>query len=141
MIKIHTANYGGRKMNKRIAVESNDLQRPKLELTVTGMVEKFATISPSWVRLYGSAQKLVKAEVKIIPEAKYDFKIIDAKVDEGRYIRMRLERIGSSQRTGYKLIVENRLKKKGRYMDRVTLKTDSQIRPEITINVIGVIEE
>lgn len=128
-------------MNKRIAVESNDLQRPKLELTVTGMVEKFATISPSWVRLYGSAQKLVKAEVKIIPEAKYDFKIIDAKVDEGRYIRMRLERIGSSQRTGYKLIVENRLKKKGRYMDRVTLKTDSQIRPEITINVIGVIEE
>jgi len=141
VIKIHTANYGGRKMNKRIAVESNDLQRPKLELTVTGMVEKFATISPSWVRLYGSAQKLVKAEVKIIPEAKYDFKIIDAKVDEGRYIRMRLERIGSSQRTGYKLIVENRLKKKGRYMDRVTLKTDSQIRPEITINVIGVIEE
>jgi hypothetical protein len=46
-----------------------------LGLTISGRVEKFVTISPKDVKLYGMAGNPIKATVQIIPEKKYAFRI------------------------------------------------------------------
>jgi len=128
-------------MNKNITVETNDQKNPKLNLTVFGMVEKFVTIIPKNVILRGFVGDQLKTTVKIIPEEKYPFKIIESKAINGKNIRFKLEEHKLSKGTEYALTVENLKKDKGRYSDNISLKTDSAIRPLIRISVNGSIRD
>ncbi len=128
-------------MNKSITVETNDQKNPKLNLTVFGMVEKFVTIIPKNVILRGFVGDQLKTTVKIIPEEKYPFKIIESKAINGKNIRFKLEEHKLSKEMEYVLTVENLKKDKGRYSDNISLKTDSEIRPLIRISVNGSIRD
>lgn len=75
--------------------------------------------------------------VKIVPEEKYPFKIVEAKAKNGRFIKYKMEEVISLKGTAYVLTVENLKKEKGRYYDAIYLKTTSKIRPEIKISVYG----
>jgi len=75
--------------------------------------------------------------VKIIPKDKYPFTIKKAKATNTKNIAFTLEKTKSSEKMEYVLTVENLKKTKGRYADTIKLKTDSKIRPEIKIHVIG----
>jgi hypothetical protein len=75
--------------------------------------------------------------VKIIPEAKYPFKIEEVRAQKGKDIRFELKPLKDQEHPGYELIVENLKKTKGRYSDAIILKTDSKIKPEIKIHVYG----
>ena len=45
-VEFNTNGYGGRKVRERVYSETNDSQRPRLSVSVTGIVEKFAKIRP-----------------------------------------------------------------------------------------------
>ena len=77
--------------------------------------------------------------VKIIPEEKYPFKMVGDRTVHKKYIRYELEEAKRSDKTEYVLTVANLKKRKGRYFETIKLKTDSKIRPEISIRVYGYI--
>ena len=108
-----------------------------LHLTIAGNVEKFVDIVPRRVVLRGFSGNPINAKVKIIPKNKYPFTIKKAKATNTKNIAFKLEKTKSSEKMEYILTVENLKKTKGRYVDAIKLKTDSKIRPEIKIHVIG----
>jgi hypothetical protein len=84
-----------------------------LDLTIMGHVEQFVDIVPKRAVLNGVAGSPTKNIAFTIDETK------------------------SPEKKEYVLTVENLQKTKGRYVDTIKLKTDSKIRPEIKIYVIG----
>jgi hypothetical protein len=108
-----------------------------LNLTIVGNVEQFVDIVPKRVVLRGVAGNPIKATVKIIPKDKYPFTIKKAKATNTKNIAFTMEKTKNQEKTEYILTVENLKKTKGRYADAIKLKTDSKIRPEIKIYVIG----
>lgn len=108
-----------------------------LYLTIMGNVEQFVDIVPKRVVLRGFAGNPINAKVKIIPKDKYPFTIKKAKATNTKNIAFTLDETKSSEKMEYVLTVENLKKTKGRYTDAIKLKTDSKIRPEIKIYVIG----
>ncbi len=108
-----------------------------LGLTIIGQVEKFVSIYPKDVQLFGLAGAPIKKMVQIIPEKKYPFRIIEVKAKDGRNIDFSLQEETKSQIVSYTLIVENKKGDKGRYYDTVYLITDSPLKPRINVNVFG----
>jgi hypothetical protein len=124
-------------MTKRIQVHTNDPIKSMIPLVITGKVEKFATIKPQFVRLIGTAGAPLYAQVNIIPEANHPFKIVSTRAKKGDHIRFSLKDKPSQDPQGYLLTIENALGKKGRYFDKIYLKTTSAIHPELEISVYG----
>ncbi len=104
-------------------------------------MEKFVTITPLRVRLQGEPGMPLNETVMIIFEKKYPFKILSHNVREGKNITYQLEKINTEGQKGYRVIINNTMKKKGRYTDKITLTTDSKIKPEIVLLVSGYIFE
>ncbi|WDN88807.1 hypothetical protein BuS5_01775 [Desulfosarcina sp. BuS5] len=136
-VKFNTRGYGGRSAHKYITLYTNDNNRPEINLTISGKVERFAVIEPPRVMLAGFAGESVKAEVFIIPEKKYPFTIVETGAKNGKNFSFKLKEIKKSGRSGYKLLIKNLKKEKGRYHDYIYLETDSKIKPQIKISVYG----
>jgi hypothetical protein len=118
-------------------VTTNDPAKPTLSLTITGQVAKLVTIRPKRIRFSGPAGKPLSTSVKIIPEKKYAFKIVEAKAKNGEHITVSIKEEKRSEGTGYVLTVQNLKKDKGSYVDMILLKTTSELRPTIQIRVFG----
>jgi hypothetical protein len=140
-LSVNTKVYGGRTLKKTANVYTNDKSRPQQDLVISGQVEDFATIRPAHISLRGQVGDPVKGTVSIIPGKKYPFKILDAKAQSGKNIRVQLEEMPKSNGTGYELKVENTSQESGRYYDTIILKTDSKVRPELDIRVYGYLRE
>lgn len=106
-------------------------------MTVAGYIEKFATIIPHRVVLSGIAGQELKKEVRIIPEEKYPFKIVNVNPKNSSHISVELKEIKESKKVEYLLTIQNLKKEKGRYHETIKLKTDSKVKPEIHLNVYG----
>ena len=91
--------------------------------------------------MQGTVGKPIKKTVKITPNSKYSFRIVEAKADQGKNIRYTLDEPNGTGGTFYVLTVENLLQRKGNYSDIIRLKTDSQIQPMISLLVSGNIFE
>jgi len=89
--------------------------------------------------LRGFAPDPIVRTVKIIPEEKYPFKMVGDRTVNKKYISYELKEVKRSEKTEYVLTVANLKKEKGRYFETIKLKTDSKIRPEISIRVYGYI--
>jgi len=139
-VKVNTSGYGGRKVSKNIVVHTNETGNPRLTLTVAGMVEKFATITPRYLKLTGTAGKKIEATATIVPTEKYPFRIVGVRAKTGQHIDYRIDELASSQGEGYLLTVANKKKTKGSYSDQILLKTDSTSQPEIKISLYGNIQ-
>ncbi len=118
---------------------SNDPRTPKLRLGVSGEVERFAIIKPRHVRLFGDVGQQIRQTVTIVPEKKYPFKILEARARNGKFITYELKSEEGPDGTRYRLTIESRREQPGRFMDSILLKTDSDIRPELRVNVFGLI--
>jgi hypothetical protein len=116
---------------------TNDKENPLVKLKIFGNVEKVASITKKYIRLAGTADQVIKAETDIIPEEKYPFKITEVTTEHGEFIRYTLAELKQSKKKGYRLSVENIKKDKGRYSDTVYLKTTSNFKPELEIQVFG----
>ena len=95
------------------------------------------TIRPRQVRLRGIAGEQLQKKVTIIPVEKYPFKILKARAQNGKNIRFQLQEEKGQKGQQYALIVENQRLQKGRYFDKITLETDSKIRPTLNVRVYG----
>jgi hypothetical protein len=124
-------------MKKTAGVYTNDKSRPRLDLVITGPVEKFVTINPRHVNLRGFVGDSIKASVILIPEKKYPFKILNVRARNGKNISYRLEEIKQSDNTAYEIEVQNLKQDTGRYYDTIILETDSKIRPQLDVRVYG----
>lgn len=124
-------------MKKIAGVYTNDKNRPRMDLVISGQVEKFATIRPKHVNLRGYAGDSITASVSLIPEEKYPFKILKVRARDGNNIKFELEEASQSDNGAYTLKVENLKKDTGRYFDTIVLETDSKIRPELSVRVYG----
>ena len=136
-VEVNTRGYGGRRLSKRVMVETNDPENPEFYLKIDGNVEEFARIEPHNVQLMGPSGKALKQRVSIVPLEEHPFTIVGVTAESGDNIRFKLETIKTSQKTEYLLTIENRRKEEGRYRELILLKTDSPVRPEIRIGVYG----
>ncbi len=124
-------------MKKTAGVYTNDKNRPRQDLVISGPVEKFVTIRPQHVSLRGFAGDPIKGQVTIVPEKKYPFKILDARAKDGKNINFQLDEVKNTNGQAYELKIENLREKTGRYYDTIILKTDSKVRPELNVRVYG----
>ena len=124
-------------MKKTAGVYTNDKNRPRMDLVITGQVEKFVTIRPRHINLRGFAGDAIKATVSLIPEKKYPFKILKVSAKDGNNIKFELEEVELSANGAYELKVENLKQDTGRYYDTIILETDSKIRPQLSVRVYG----
>ena len=136
-----TGGYNGKDIKKTAIIHSNDPANPNFTLTISGHVEKFVDLKPKYVRLTGYSGAQISVPVTIVPTTKYPFKIIDVTSRDGTLIKYTLTERKPGEESGYTLLIENLKKDKGRYSDLLTLTTDSQIQPRITIRVYGNILE
>ena len=124
-------------MHKAIRVMTTDPKKPVTQLTISGSVKNFATITPKNIRLYGKVGEPVKETVWIVPEESYPFKILETKAQIGRDIRYELTSEKQAPGGAYLLTVENLKQETGRYYDTIFLVTDSRVKPKISIQVYG----
>lgn len=94
---------------------------------------------PGAVVLKGSEGKPIASRVFITTKDKYPFKLLEIRAKHGKFIKFRIEEETHSPLKRYILIIENVKTDKGRYADVIYLKTDSNIKPVITISVLGII--
>ena len=140
-MKLGTSSYGGKDVKKTAIIHSNDPANPEFTLTISGHVEKFVDLEPSYVRLTGYSGSQISVPVTIVPTAKYPFKVIDVAPRDGSFIKYTLTEKNANDENGYTLLIENLKTDKGRYMDVLTLTTDSQIQSKISVRVYGNILE
>jgi hypothetical protein len=88
-------------------------------------------------RLNGALNEILKSDVKIVPNEKYPFNIIEIIIKNREYFKAELKEENSFGKKEYLIKIENSYKKKGRYFETMILKTDSSIMPEIYITVLG----
>lgn len=124
-------------MKKGAVVYTNDINRPKQNLFISGSVDIFATIRPQHLSLRGYAGETIKGKVTIVPEKKYPFKILDTRAKNGKHFSFKLDEVKKSGSQAYELKIENLTRETGRYHDTIILKTDSQVRPELNVRVYG----
>ena len=90
-------------------------------------------IHPRHAKITGAAGSTHKVVINIVPEKKYNFKILSAKAEKGTDIKYELKDVKKDDQTVYQLTVENTVTTKGRFFDTIELKTDSEFQPEISV--------
>lgn len=88
------------------------------------------------MRLFGKVGEEISTIVTITPESKYPFRILEVKPRGKTNVRCRLEETEGSQGS-YKLVIENIRNTQGRYSEAISIKTDSEIQPEMRIFAYG----
>jgi phosphopantetheinyl transferase (holo-ACP synthase) len=106
---------------------------------VSGFVEKFAEVNPSFAKLKGTAGQTIETHVTITSAEKYPFCIVNVSAKKGDNIRFAIKENHSKGWNQYILMVKNIKNKKGWYVDKIYLKTDSTIHPVIEVAVVGII--
>jgi heat shock protein HspQ len=75
--------------------------------------------------------------VDILPV--HPFRIIKVTADPGKHINVKFTSESHDNQPYYKLTIENKAKKATTYLEKVVVRTDSDIKPEFIIPVHGVI--
>ena len=136
-LSLNTKGYGGKSIQKTARVETNDPDNMTITLTLSGDVEAYAKIEPARAVLSGAAGSDIKAEIKIIPNKKFPFRITGMKNKGGENISLDLRKITDEGGSKYLLSVINLRKTPGKYSDNIFLTTDSALKPDIEISVSG----
>ncbi|NOX35235.1 MAG: hypothetical protein GXP56_16150 [Deltaproteobacteria bacterium] len=124
-------------MKKVVLVKTDDPQKRKFNLVVTGQVEKVADINPASVYMNGKPGDTLEAVVNITPSEKYKFSILGMKQKINTRIKATLIEPVKGKKTWQIKIKSTSDKAKDLY-DVLTLKTDSKYKPELTIRVYAI---
>lgn len=108
-----------------------------LSLTISGPVENFALIKPAIVSLRGYTGSDIQRTVVIRPLPKYPFRVVDIEARDGKFIKFDLTEDTTPGKKGYLLTVYNTKSDRGSYRDMIILKTDSSLKPELSLPVYG----
>jgi len=106
-----------------------------------GIQKQAADIDPKAARLIGVVGKTIKTHITITPAGHKRFDITNVKAENGKYIRFELEKKKTSDAQIFILHISNIRINPGRYFDKIILTTTSDISPQLTIRVFGIIRE
>ncbi len=124
-------------MKKVILVKTDDPQKRKFNLVVTGPVEKVVEINPVSVYLDGNPGDTLESVVTITPSEKYKFSIIKIKQKINTNIKAQLIEPKADEKF-WQVKIKSTSDKADNFFDVLTLKTDSRYRPTLTIRVYAV---
>lgn len=117
-------------------VHTNDPAQPLIGLELVGQVNAFVLLTPGHIELSGKAGEAITSIMVITPaDPKTDFKIAQAAAKDSKNIRFEIKRNDQATPAHYELIVENIKKEPGRYVDLITIWTDTSRK--IPIRVFG----
>jgi hypothetical protein len=125
-------------LRHNVEVHTNDPKSPVVQLSIMGNVTEFARISNRYVRLSGKAGEALTAQVEIVPVQ--PFKIVEVSTQPGEHIKVRWETTSKGNPPSYRLVIENSAKTAAKYLEKITIKTDSELHPVFVITVQGLIE-
>lgn len=129
-------------INKTITVRTDDKNNAEIKVTLSGEIKPIADVlSPSIVRLTGTAGQEIKQTLTIAPFSYNRFKIKEIKAENGKNIKYELAEKTHAGILKYELTVYNLKHDKGWYMDKLHIRTDSAASPEFEIPVFGLIRE
>jgi hypothetical protein len=134
---LKTEGDGGRSVQITIDVQTDDPRQSRFRLHLVGGIEKVVHIAPSIVRFEGVAGRPLTREVVIQPTAKYPFRILSVDTKKGACFSCELSREQRDRHPVYRLTVNMDQARKGRYFDKIIIRTDSPYRPEIKIGVFA----
>jgi hypothetical protein len=138
---VKTYGFAGGILNKKIRVQTNDKTKPSFQFTVKGPVDKFVTISPPRINMKGKPGEVLTRQVRISPEAKYPFKILNGSLEKVRDMKLSIKKDETTNPPSYLAKLTSQETAKGSIYGNIVLKTDSQVRPEIKIFVAAVFKE
>jgi len=127
-------------LKKRVTVLTDDPKNKEIPLTITGRVLAIYTLSTKSIKLTGVAGEKIEETIRLIPDKNYPFSVESVTAKKGDNIRVRIDKIKEAEGIQYELTVENTATAPGVYFDTLRLKTDSEIKPEINISVVGRIQ-
>ncbi|MDA3918622.1 MAG: hypothetical protein PF690_16860 [Deltaproteobacteria bacterium] len=121
-------------MKKTTLVRTDDPEKPKFTLTVTGEVDRVVTIKPKSVYLQGSQGDTLETTVDITPSQKYQFAILGLEQRVNKNIKASLVAPQGSEKS-WQIKVKAESENTGQVYDLLTLKTDSKYLPSFSIRV------
>lgn len=137
-IRVTTSlSQGGITLEKSATVHTNDPGHSTIPLKIKGRVEKVVTLIPSRVIFTGHVGEPLSQVVIITPETDKPFKIVKVSAVNGTDINYEIKEKERFNKKVYVLTVTNTRKEKGRYYDKIYLKTDSKIVKTIPIMILG----
>lgn len=140
-VQLSTYGGGGTTLAKTVTVTTNDPANTTIPLTIKAKIIKPYTLRPESVKLKGILGETIKKTLNLAPTGDNPFTIQEISAKRGHNIRFDLEEIKKRNGVRYKLTVENTAKTPGLYFDKLHVITDSDIKPVISITVIGKILE
>lgn len=134
-VKGDTQGYGGHVFDKTITVYTDDPLSPQLRLKLKGPVGLFARIDPKQIVLRGETGASLNAQATITPNPEHPFRIIKIEADSRLADKINVQ---LSEHDGrYLLTIHNRQTTPGQYRGRVIVETDSTLRKQLFLYVIG----
>ena len=124
------------KVNHKVRVETNDPEQGSFDLSVQGHVDPVLRIEPKRITLEGNAGENIESELIITSDPRHHFKITSVTSKKGN-ASCSFKELEDPESSKYLLTVKNLIKEKGDYRDYIYLKTDSDVRPGISIMVKG----
>lgn len=127
-------------MKKVIQVKTDDPEKKQFNLVVTGPVEKIVDILPESVYLKGYPGDTLEAVVNITPLEKYPFSILGMETRGNASIKTSLIESKDNKKS-WQVKIKSTSDKVQNLYDVLTLKTDSQYKPKLTIRVYAIFSE
>lgn len=127
-------------MTKRILVKTDDPDRKKFNLVVTGKVEKVVDINPSSVYLNGNPGDTLESMITITPSKQFMFTILglEQKPDSGIMATLVPP---AKEGDSWQVMVKVFSDKAGNFFDNLILKTDSVYTPQLKIRVSALFQK
>ncbi|RPH48249.1 MAG: hypothetical protein EHM85_17625 [Desulfobacteraceae bacterium] len=95
-------------------------------------------LSRKYIRFNGKAGEKLSEQLDILPV--YPFKIVNASAQPGKNIRLKYSVESRNSQPLYRLSIENTAKIATSYLEKIVIRTDSNIRREFIIPVHGNIQ-
>lgn len=127
-------------MRKVILVKTDDPMKRKFNLVVSGPVEKIVDIQPRSVYMDGKPGDTLSTVVTITPSDKYQFSIVgmEQKMNAGIHTTL-VEPKADAQ--SWQIEINSTSDRAETLYDVLTLRTDSQYLPVMTIRVYAVFQK
>lgn len=135
IVHVDTWGYGDEMFDTTVTASTNAPDTPEIHFQVAGRVTPFARIAPPRITLAGRAGESLSASVSITPNPAQPFRVTGVQADDRlkESIDVRYDR----QNGTYRIVVMNRQPDAGTYRGRIVIDTDSALRPQLTVYVIG----
>ena len=121
-------------MTKHVLVETNDPGTKKFTLTVSGTVERVATIKPQAVYMHGRPGQTLESVITITPSEKYMFSILSMTQNPNSPVRATLQAPEEENGT-WRVSIRVDSDREGNIFDNLVFKTDSAHKPQFRIRV------